>query len=409
MKLIIKLAWRGLWRNKRRTLITISAVAFAALLSIAMRGIQLGTYGENIEWALNLFSGYLQLQHPGYMDNPSLHKSFVYDDDIRARLSSDTRIRGFSPRLYADGLISFGDNSLGAVIFGIDPNIEKQVTRMTDRVLLGKMISSSEAREVVVGYKMLRNLKAHIGDEIVVLTQGYDGALGNMKLRITGTVKTGMQEFDGYAVFIGLETLQELITMEDKVSLVAIALHDIDDVNAVTEDLNSSIDTAAVRALSWTEVMPDFKQSIDLDNISGMFFLAILIVIVAFGILNTVLMSVTERFREFGILLAIGMPRKKLVVIVFFETIFILLIGLLIGNILAYAVNYYFMLNPIEFTGEYATLMEEYGWLPQMKSSVELSSFFNTSLSILGISLLSAIYPLYRVFTLEPLKGLRYT
>jgi ABC-type lipoprotein release transport system permease subunit len=242
-----------------------------------------------------------------------------------------------------------------------------------------------------------------------MLAQGYDGALGNAKYRIVGTVRTGLIDFDRSAVFMGLEALQELVTMHGRVNVVAVALHDLHDVDSFTADMNARIDTAAVRALPWPEVMPDLKQAIDMDNYSSILFLGILLIVVAFGILNTVLMSVTERFKEFGILLAVGMPQRRLVTLVLFETVFITLLGMIIGNLLGLGVNWYLSLEPIVFSGDFAEMYEQYGFLPQMRSTVLVSSFVNSSLSVLVISLLSVLYPLHRVYKLEPLKGIRYT
>ncbi|MBN1447024.1 MAG: ABC transporter permease, partial [Bacteroidetes bacterium] len=248
-----------------------------------------------------------------------------------------------------------------------------------------------------------------VGDTVVILAQGYDGALGNMKYRVVGSVRSGMQDFDRAAVFMGIDDLQELVTMHGKISVVALSLHDLRDADDVEEDMNAALDTSQVRALTWEKVMPDLKQSIQLDNYSGMLMLGILIVVVAFGILNTVLMSVTERFREFGILLAVGMPQKQLVYLVLIETMYITLMGILIGNFLAVGVNWYFAENPITFTGDFAAMYEEYGFSPVMRSVVRLSSFVNTSLAIILLSFLAVLYPLYRVNKLEPLKGIRYT
>jgi len=409
VKLLLTLAWRNLWRNKRRTLITITAVVFATWFSIAMRGIQLGTYNDNITYSLNLFSGYVQLQQPEYMDNPSLQKSFRFTDDIRGILDRDPRVRGYAPRVYADGLISFGDNSQGAAIFGISPDVERRVTHLGQKIREGRMVASDTAMEIVLGQTMLENLRAEIGDEIVVLSQGFDGALGNMKYRIVGTIRTGMQDFDRSGVFMGIDALQDLVSMQGKVNVVAVALNELRDVDDFVDDMDAVLDTSKVRALGWEEVLPDLKQGIELDNYSGMLFLGILLVVVAFGILNTVLMSVTERFKEFGILLSVGMPQGRLVTLVLFETLFITMLGIIVGNLLGLAVNWYLSVNPIVFSGDYASMMEEYGWLPQMKSIVRASSFLNTSFSVLVISILSSLYPLYRVNSLEPLKGIRYT
>jgi ABC-type lipoprotein release transport system permease subunit len=409
MKLLLRLAWRNLWRNKRRTIITILAVTFATLFAIAMRGVQLGTYEENISFALRLFSGFVQIQAPGFQDNPSLHKSFVFDEQLHSELLSIHEITGYAPRVYADGLASFHNNSLGCALFGVIPERERTVTTYSTKIAEGHAFDSDTSDAVVLGYKLLDNLNAKIGDAIVILAQGYDGTLGNQRFRIVGTVKTGSSEFDGMAIFMGLRTLQDLLEMGDRIHVLALSLNDVYAVEEVTNQLNSTLETSKVRALPWQRVMPDLQQSIQLDNVSGIIFLGILIVVVAFGILNTVLMSVTERFREFGVLLSLGMPQVKLVWVVFFETIIIAFIGMFVGNILAVGVNYYLIVHPIEFGGEYGSIMEEYGFLPIIKSALKPSSFANTTLSILIISLLSTIYPLYRTFKLEPLKGIRYT
>jgi len=409
MKLLLKLAWRNLWRNKRRTLITTLAVMFATLLSIAMRGIQLGVYEENISHAVNVFSGFIQLQAHGFQENPSLHRSFVLDEKLRSTLTNDSDIKGYAPRIYADGLVSFGNNALGAALFGIVPDYERRVATLASRIHSGRFLSSDTSNEVVLGYKLLDNLKATIGDTIVILAQGFDGTLGNQRFTIVGSVKTGSQEFDGMAVFAGLSQLQQLLVMDHRIHVVALSLGNLYQIDNVASRLASSIDTSTIAILPWQEVMPDLKQSIELDNISGIIFLGILIVVVAFGILNTVLMSVTERFREFGILLSLGMPQRKLTTVVFMETILITLLGVAIGNLLAWGVNYYLIIHPIQFTGDYAAMMEEYGFLPMMRSSLHFSSFMNTTLSILVIALVSTIYPLYRTYRLEPLKGIRYT
>ncbi len=191
--------------------------------------------------------------------------------------------------------------------------------------------------------------------------------------------------------------------------MIALSTEDLDQVTPLKNRLNQSLEEKNLVALSWDEVMPELKQLIQLDNVSGILMLAILVIVVAFGILNTVLMSVTERFREFGISLAMGMPQGTLVILVILESIIITLIGLILGNLVAYAVNYYIVQNPIVFGGELGALYEEYGFLPRMESSVGFSIFFNTSLTIFIVSLVSIIYPAIKVFRLKPLKGIRYT
>jgi putative ABC transport system permease protein len=409
LRLILKLGWRNIWRNKRRLFLTLSAIAFATFATIGMRGIQLGTYAVNISNVVHMFSGYLQIQHEGYQKNPSLRLNYVLNSKLLNQINSIPEIKGYAPRVYGDGLASFKENSFGTAILGIDPAKEKEVTNLTERIKDGRFFNSDTANEVVLGYKLLENLKANIGDEIVILTQGYDGSLGNLKFKIVGSVKLGSIEIDGAAAFIGLRKAQQLLALPGRIHAIALNVGSLNEIENVKEQLTEKINNKELAVLTWDEVMPDFKQSIELDNISGILYLLMLIIIVSFGILNTVLMSVMERFNEFGISLSIGMPQMKLVYLVLIETFFITLMGLALGNIIGWGINYYILQNPIHFGSEMTKIYEEYGFLPIMQSTLDTGIFINTTLSILGISVLACLYPAYKVFRLEPLKGIRYT
>ena len=409
MKLLLKLAWRNIWRNKRRSLLTLLAISFATTAAIATRGMQLGTYAVNIRYAVQMFSGYLQIQRKGFQENPSLNKAFQLNKQVLKILKEDNRIKSWSPRVLADGLISYKENSQGAAIFGLDPVKEKQTTKIFTRIKNGKFFKSDTTDEIVVGYKLLQNLKASIGDTVVILSQGFDGSLGNLKFVIVGTVKFGSPDFDGMGVFMPIKTAQELLALYGRIHSVAINLFDTYEIENTKKILAEKLRGTNLTVLDWGEIMPDFKQAIELDNVSGILMLFILMVIVAFGILNTVLMSVTERFREFGVTLAIGMSQIKLMVLILIETTFLTLIGIFLGNITGYFINLYFVHNPIEFSGELSSLYEEYGFLPIIQSTLEPSIFINISIAVLLISLSVTLYPIYKVYKLEPLKGIRYT
>ncbi len=408
MKLILKLAWRNIWRNWRRSVITIAAVFFAAVLSIAMRGLQLGTYEHNIKNAVEMFTGYLQVQHKDYRDNPSLRKSFEFDDALKQKLRDNKYVRAFTPRIMADGLLGYDQNSTGAAIFGLDPATELKVSRIDGRVNAGSFISDDAKYDIVIGHKMLENINASIGDTIVVLCQGYDGTLGNLKFRIAGTSKMGSHEMDAMSVFMHIDAARRLLSMGSRVTSVAINLPGLDALDPAHSSLDKQIG-GDLAVLDWAELMPDMKQSIEFDNVSGIVYLGLLIIIVAFAILNTVVMSISERTREFGIMLALGIRHHVIVAFIFFEILFMTLLGIIIGNLAGFGLNYYLMENPITFGGQLAEMYEQFGFLPQMISSVESGIFINTSLTILVIAVLVYIYPIIKIFRLEAIKGIRYT
>ncbi len=414
MKLILKLAWRSIWRNWRRSAITIAAIFFAVFLSVAMRGIQLGTYENNINIAASIFTGYMQIQREGYNDNPTLLRSFNYNEEIRRYLSAINNIKAFTPRINSFGLIGKGEKSFGVALFGIDPDTEKNVTTMHTKVERGKYLSNDRKYDIIIGKTLNKNLNAQIGDTIVILTSGLDGSMGNLKFRISGVTKMGSNDFDAMSVFMTLEAAKELMAMGDRITSIAISLESIDLLPDVKKDLNkyfadNKIDGKQLTVLDWGELMPEMKQSIELDDISGILFLAILIVVVGFGILNTLTMSITERFREFGVMLAIGTDHSTLIKIVIFETLILTFVGLLLGSFVGYLVNYYIYLYPITLGGEIADLTQEFGFEPKVWSSIEPMIFVKNTIVILITALVAFIYPAWKVLKLEALKGIRYT
>ena len=407
MKLLATMAWRNIWRNRRRSLLTVLAVVFAAFLSIVMRGIQVGTYATNIQSMVRMFSGYFQVQREGYNGNPTLQQNFVYDDGIRELLSRDSRVEAFTPRVYAEGLAAFKGSSLGVSIVGVDVDEEPRMTTFC-RVKEGVPPRGGDSASVALGWGLARNLGVRTGDEIVLLAQGADGSLGNMKYRVCGLIKTKNPELDRGVVVMSIASAQELLAMEGRVHAVAVALHDLRDLPGVAGSLRGRLAVKGLALLTWEELLPEMRQHMEMDNISGILFLGILILIVAFGILNTLLMSVTERFREFGVSLAMGISSSRLVAVVLLEAAFIAAVGVALGNLLALLANAYIVAHPISLGQELEAMMQEYGWLPAMYSTLRLHVFFNSSLAILAVTALSCLYPAYRVWRLEPLQGMRH-
>ncbi len=392
-----------------------SAVIFAIMLSIIQRGMQYGTYAETIRTAVRASTGYLQIQKEGYNKSPTLQKSFVMTPQIETALGNTPSINGSSPRIETDALLSYRDQSFGAMIMGVAPETENEVTDFPEKIRSGRFLSADSAgsdntvAEIVVGDKLLQNLGAQVGDSVVVLAQGFDGILGNMFARIVGTFRTGSNEFDRMGVFMNISDLQSFLSMGNRINAVAVSVRDPNDLENVASRLNRVLKPQGLVALTWQDLLPQLKQMIELDNSSGVLYIIILLFVVGFGILNTVLMSITERFREYGVMLSLGMSQERLVAAVALEAFFMLIIGFVIGNGIGAAVNSYWVAHPIVLGGSMAKLYEEYGFAPVLVSSLSFKVFLDSSLTIFGISIVAAVYPLWRVLRLEPLKGIRYT
>lgn len=411
MVLIFKLAWRNIFRNKLRSALTALAVVVAVLLSITMRSMQEATYDKNIESAAGIFTGFLQIQHEEFKDKPSLRKSFKPTPELKNSLEESELITGYAERIYSFALVGKGENSIGAALFGLDPEAEKKVSTLLDRVKIGEPLSEDRPYDLILGVKMLDKLNAKVGDTVVVLSNAYDGSMGNLKFRIGGALKTGNPELDKSSIFITLTAAKELLYMGDKRSVVAISLRQTDDVSRAKEYLKKSLakDDQDLRVLDWAEISPDLKQGIEFDRVSGMVLIAILIVVVGFGILNTLMLSVTERFREFGVMLAVGTKNASLTAIVFIETLLLSIIGIGLGSGVAYFITAYFENNPIYLGAEIEEMMAEYGFEPYMYATTNFGVFWPSMVIILAAALVAFVFPMIKLSKLEPLKGIRYT
>ncbi|MFZ1082663.1 MAG: FtsX-like permease family protein [Candidatus Kryptoniota bacterium] len=396
-------------------MITMAAVIFAITLSIIQRGIQYGTYSETIKTAVRVSTAFIQIQKAGYNKNPTLQKSFDLTPTISAALKAIPEVDGSSSRIETDALLSYRDQSLGMMVMGIAPETEPLVTDFQEKLNIGRFVSGNSSKmgsdvpEIVVGYKLLENVNAQVGDSLVMLAQDLDGVLGNTFVKIVGTFKTGSDEFDRTGAFMDIAALQNFLGMGNRVNAVAISVRNQDDIENTVARLNRTLRPMGLVALPWQDMMPQLKQTIELDNSSGVLYIIILLFVVGFGILNTVLMSITERFREYGVMLSLGMSQRKLVVAVAFEIFFMLVIGFIIGNGIGFAVNSYLAQHPIVLGGDAAKMLQEYNFAPVIASSLSFKIFFDSTLTILGISIVAAVYPLLRVLKLEPLKGIRYT
>ena len=404
--LLLQTAWRNLWRNKRRSWLTIGAIAFALTLALFQRGVQIGTYELNISSVTNYLTGHLQIQHREYRETPTLRKSFVFTDSLQHMLRSIPAIRAAVPRIIAGGLISDRQHTFGVMIWGVDPALEQQATTLPEKVKSGRWIA--RPGEAIVGITLLKNLRLAIGDSAILLAPGYDGFLGDMYVRIVGTFQTGSQELDRTGIILHRSDADFLLNLHGRITHLLLLVDAFDDIDPVKHQLQQQLPDP-LTVLRWDDIVPAMKQLIELDNISGILFLTILLVVVGFGILNTLLMAISERFREFGVLLAIGMPNSLLALMVFFETVWMIALGVCIGAIAGNLLVAYFAAYPVTFTGELAAIYREFGFLPQMTATMKWSLFLQTLTLLLGISIIAAVYPIIKTVRLEPLKGIRYT
>lgn len=405
MKEYFKIAWRNLWRNKRRTFLTISSVLFALFLALLMRSMQLGSYDMMIESAVKSSTGYIQIHKLGYWDDKTIDNTFETSPEFESRVTGTANVSFAIPRLEAFALISSGKQTKGVAVIGTIPDKEDYASGLHKHLVKGEVLAKND-EGVLIPEGLAEYLGVGINDTIVLLGQGYHGVTASGAYPVRGIVQFVQPEQNNQIIYMALPLAQYLFAAPGRITSLSLMLEDPEKIEQTREMLRS-IDPANMEYMTWKEMLVELLQGIQGDNISGLFMLGILYLVVGFGILGTVLMMTMERRKEFGIMVAVGMRRYKLSVIILMETIMISLIGILAGIVVSFPVILYFFYHPIPLTGEAADAVLEYNMDPVMPFLLEPGFFINQSIVVLVITLLTCIYPLSMINRFHVVKAIK--
>ena len=411
MRKLLTLAWRNIWRNKRRSLITISAIAFAILIVAMTRSMQYGTYDTMEYMAVSLYNGEIQIHRKGFQNERSVEYFLAQDEkDWQALVETQPQYTAFSRRITSFGLVSSDSASTGALIVGIEPEKELRITKFTGMVKDGEPLNPGDDHLVLVGATLARNLAVGIGDTLVVLTQGYHNQMGADLYTIKGTMSVGHSELDRGLMIMPLHNAQELYSLDNGITEVVLSTTNFRNATRASKALYTDFNDDRYEVLSWEEMMPELKQLIILDNISGIFYLIFILIIVGIEIFNTTMMSVVERTREFGILQSIGMKPKQIGGLIFMESLLKMVISLTVGFLLSVLVVFVLTQNPLPLPEGSKEAYADYGFvINDIKFSIDAKVFYEPILTIAIFAVLALFYPIYKTTKLNPMEAFRKT
>jgi ABC-type lipoprotein release transport system permease subunit len=401
-----RLAWRNIWRQKRRTFITAGAIAAALLLSLFMRSMQEGSYSQNLDNATRFYSGYLQLQEPGYSENQSIDKLLPGDDAFVKGIHGIEGVTTAVPRLESFALGAAGERSKGVMVMGVTPGAEDDYSGLAERVKKGRYFASEDEKAVLVGGKLATYFNLAVGDEFVLYGQGYHGTTAAGLYEVVGIIHFPSQQIDARIVYLPLKTAQELYHTGNQVSAWVLHGKDVKGIPMLEKSAREKMG-AGVMVRNWADISPELAQQIALDRASGIFMILVLYGVVGFSLFATIAMMTLERQREFAVMLATGMARAKLQMLIILESFFIALTGVLMGFALAFPLLLWFYHHPIQLTGNLAVTMEEMGFEAIMPFSLAPALFAGQMVIVLALLIICSLYPLARIFKLEVADALK--
>ena len=406
--MIFKIAWRNIYRNKKRTLITVTSIFAALFLIILMRALQFGFYDNIIKTVVESYAGYVEVHAEGYWDNQSLDNSMEVDQKLIDDISSVEGVENIVQRLQTFSLISMGEKTKGGVINGVDISDEQKITDWNKKMVSGSFDLGEN--EIIVGKGIAEYFDIRENDTLILYGQGYRGMMAAGKYPVKGVIDLKNPDLNKLGIFMTIESARNYVSSEEISTHIIIDKEQYYDEEKIVKDL-SQILSKDYEIMTWKKTLPEIEQTITADNAGGLIMAFILYIIVVFGMFGTVLMMTEERKYEFGVLISIGMSRIRLFRIILIETIILSMIGVLLAIILTYPISYYFNLNPIDMAvlmGEGADqMLEDLGFSPLAPMSISWDIPLSHALVIFIFSLLISIYPAIKILNLNPVKSMK--
>lgn len=396
------MAWRNLWRNPRRTWLTAGGIAFASCLVTMSMALQVGSYQSMISSATSFYLGHAQINHQDYELEEKLEQTIAAATELMRQLDSIAGVR-VAPRAQAFALASVGDRSFGAAVVGVDFAAESKVVSFFDRVQQGVLPVADD--EVVIGETMARNLGAGIGDELVLLGTAKEGGIGALALRVSGLFRSGQIELDRTLVFTHLATVQNGFGLGDEVHALVLRFDDVDEVVAYKDEIDALLPPQAVFR-PWQQLLPEVVQGIELDRVTALLFYGAILVLVTFSVVNTFIMVVFERTREFGMLLALGTKPGMIMRLVQAEAFMMWTLGTAIGLLLSNIVVGWAAAVGIPLGG-LEEMMQQYYMPTRLYPAISIGSITLAPMVLLLGTQLAALLVTLRIHRLHPVSALR--
>jgi len=404
-----RLAWRNVWRSPRRTALTVAATVFAVFLVVVFVAMTRGVHEKMIEDSVRLSSGHVLVTAPGYLQKRTLDEFLVLDDAAVHTLDTLPEVVGWAPRVVSFVLLSRDVTSRGVAVMGVDPARESTVTTLSTRVVDGHFIRGGSPHEIVIGERLAERLGASVGDQLLLYGVAYTLETAYDLYTVVGLLRLPDARLERSMAIVSLADLQEFLVFGDRISEIAVLAESSERTGALRDALRRGLAMLDSRPVfhTWREVMPDLEQLIVLDDLGFYVMVAILITVVGFGILNTILMAVLERQRELGVMLAVGLRPAAVFRIVFLESLMLAAVGLVFGLVLAVPTALWFEAHPIHVGGTMAATFEFVGMEPVIVFRLTSSTLWKSSLLILAVAAVAALYPALKASRANPVDALR--
>lgn len=404
-----KLCWKNVWRNRRRTLITVNAIGIGVMALVGIHNYYDAFHEQVIQNVIRYHSGHLLVTAPGYQAQSAPSKFVKAPGRVMKWLKNHPEVKAASPRVIIQGLLSSPQGSANVLFTGIDPDQERRVTQFSRNIVQGTYLKKAKGTGIVIGRRLARLMKLKTGMKVVALTQGIDGSIGNELFFVEGIFETH-SELDKSVAFIRLDPARRLVGLPPHgVHQVAVVLKNESALPEIQKDFQDQFKGRGVEILSWMQIQRPLMAMIELNKSANRLLMIIILFVAAMGIANSILMSIMERTREFGVMLAIGTSKTDVIKMVVVETLLLSAAGVFLGNLLGIGLTLYFQKNGFDLRWLTNQQIVVQGAIVQTITypAVHLRNSVAVTLTIMTLSLLVSFLPVQHISKLNPVKALR--
>lgn len=403
--MILKIAWRNIWRNKRRSVIVLSSVVVGIIAAILLDGLTMGMLDQMLSTQINSSIGHIQIHEKGFNDNKTVRNYITGYHIVEESVRNTPEVKNYCKRVITFGLLSSAANSSGVYINGIIPQEEEKVTFIKNSIIEGSYISG-EDREIVIGKGLAEKLGVGVGNKVVAMSNTPDGSVGSEVFRITGIYETFSSEFDRINIYIPLKRAQQMLNIGDNIHEIAIITKDADKVASVKGELQSKL-PGDFEVLTYFDLLPMLVSMLDLYKAMTWIINLIVGIALIFGIINVMLMAVFERIKEFGVLISVGMNTAKLYMMIVIESLIIGIMGTVLGIALGLLIQLPLSHSGIDLS-MFTESLKSYGVGAVIYPATSMVNLVSLFVMIPFISVIAALYPAYKAVKLEPVYAIRH-
>jgi len=405
------MAWRNLWRRKRRTLITAISIGFGVMLAVTFTGSGDYWYTNMINAGATMGLGHITIEPHGYNQTPSLDKRLLNAGEVRKHVLTMPGVSNAIVRITGQAMFASASKTIGGMFLAVDPSQESPDQNLLLRSMIqGQLFPGTDGRGIVVGSKMAKKLNLRIGKKLVYTTTDVSGEIVSEIARVTGIFTTGIGEVDGALVLLPINSVRAILHYDDEdATLVAVTVNDQRYAESIRDKIAAAVGNPLREVLTWKQTQTELAGIITMDK-SGNYITQVLIgLLIAAGILNTLLMSVLERTREFGVMMAVGMSPATLFKLVLVESFWLALIGLAVGIIITAPWYAYLHYVGLDFSGAIGNDYSAGGVLvdPIFRIRLYKESIIAILAGVFSLTLLSGIYPAWRAGRTPPVESLK--